>query len=209
MLTGLSANSFKNMQLNAGILLRNFNYASATNASTLAALIETAKGTSGAILGATIGGGTFSCRPTMRQIEADGERGPFVGSKIIDAWDARLSSTVKEITATNLKDALVTADATTDTSGKITTIKIRTEVKDADYIGNIVWVGERKDGVLMLIELFNAMNTNGCSFNFRDRGEGTLALEYQAHYDDVLDQDEAPVVIKLYELPDATTGGDD
>lgn len=200
MLTGLSAESFDNMQLGAGILLRNFVYSTATDASALATLISTAKGTPGKILGATINGGTFSCRPTMRQIEADGVRGPFVGSKVTDMWDARLSATVKEITPDNLKDSFATADVTT--TGKVTTISIRTEIKDADYLSNIVWVGERKDGVLMLIEIYNALNTNGCSFNFRDKGEGTLALEYQAHYSGVLDQTTAPATVKLFEMPD-------
>lgn len=206
MLTGLSSDSFQNMQLNAGILLRNFTYSSATDASSLMTLVEAAK-TSGGILGATLGGGTFSLRPTMRQIEADGVRGPFVDSKVIDMWDGRLSTTVKELTANNLKDALITADVSTDTGGKVTTIKVRTEVKSTDYIDNIVWIGERKDGALLLICLYNALNTNGCTFNFRDRNEGTLALEYQAHYDDVLDQDEAPVDIKIFDLPDPVPGG--
>ena len=61
--TGLRPETFKRLQLNAGILLKDFAYSSATDAAALATLIKTAKETGTALLGATRGGGTFTCTP--------------------------------------------------------------------------------------------------------------------------------------------------
>ena len=64
--TGLRPETFKRLQLNAGILLKDFAYSSATDAAALATLIKTAKESGTALLGATRGGGTFTCTPRDR-----------------------------------------------------------------------------------------------------------------------------------------------
>ncbi len=176
--TGLRPESFKKIQLNAGILLKDFDYSTATDAATLAALIKAAKEAGTGLLGATRGGGTFTCTPETREIEADGKRNAFVGSTIIDGWTIKLSATLLEISPENLKTAL--PGAATVTAGKKTTLTLSNNVADSDYIKNLIWIGDIGEGYL-LIDLQNALNTTGITLTFTDKGEGTLPVEFTAH----------------------------
>lgn len=176
--TGLRPESFQKIQLNAGIMLKNFDYSTATDASALAALIKTAKEEGTALLGATRGGGTFTCTPETREIEADGKRNAFVGSTIFDGWTIKLSTTLLEISPENLKTAL--PGAATVAAGKKTTLTLSNNVSDSDYIKNLIWIGDIGDGYL-LIDLQNALNTSGITLTFTDKGEGTLPVEFTAH----------------------------
>lgn len=178
--TGLTANSFKRLQLNAGILLKDFDYSSATDAATLAELIKTAKSTGTALLGATRGGGTFTCTPETREIEADGKRNAFVGSTIFDGWEIKLSTTLLEITPGNLAMALPGADVTDASGGKKHTLTLSNDVDSDDYIDNLIWIGDTSEGY-MLIDLQNALNTSGVTMTYTDKGEGTLPVEFVAH----------------------------
>ena len=114
MTTGLRASTFENLQLNAGMFLANFDYSTATDAATLGALLKTEREkTSGsALIGATRGGGTFVCTPNTRSIEADGKREEWKGSSVNDGWTIKLTTTLLEINATNLKRSFGTADVT-------------------------------------------------------------------------------------------------
>lgn len=191
--TGLRSETFDNLQLNAGIVLKNFSYDSITDAAALKSAIATAKTAGTNILGATRGGGNFVVTREVREPEADGRRYSFKGGRFIDSADAKLSTTLIELTPGNLQIALGSADVTT--SGSKTTIKMRTEIKDTDYLTNIVWVGNIADGSLVAIVLYNAFNTADFSLTYTDKGEGTLAVEFHAHQDDVDDYDEAPFEI--------------
>lgn len=187
MTTGLRASTFENLQLNAGMFLSNFDYSTATDAETLGALLKTEREkTSGsALIGATRGGGTFVCTPNTRSIEADGKREEWKGSSVNDGWTIKLTTTLLEINATNLKRSFGTADVT-DTEKKHT-IKIRTDIKDADYIESLVWVGDTSKGYV-LIAIKNALNTAGATLTWTDKGEGTIPVEFTAHQD-VLETD--------------------
>lgn len=182
MTTGLRASTFENLQLNAGMFLANFDYSTATDAATLGALLKTEREkTSGsALIGATRGGGTFVCTPNTRSIEADGKREEWKGSSVNDGWTIKLTTTLLEINATNLKRSFGTADVT-DTEKKHT-IKIRTDIKDADYIESLVWVGDTSKGYV-LIAIKNALNTAGATLTWTDKGEGTIPVEFTAHQD--------------------------
>ena len=60
MITGLRPETFENLQLNAGVFLRNFDYAAIKTADELEEAILAALEVGGdRILGATIGGGSF------------------------------------------------------------------------------------------------------------------------------------------------------
>ena len=182
MTTGLRASTFENLQLNAGMFLANFDYSTATDAATLGALLKTEREkTSGsALIGATRGGGTFVCTPNTRSIEADGKREEWKGSSVNDGWTIKLTTTLLEINADNLKRSFGTADVT-DTEKKHT-IKIRTDIKDADYIESLVWVGDTSKGYV-LIAIKNALNTAGATLTWTDKGEGTIPVEFTAHQD--------------------------
>lgn len=198
MTTGLRASTFENLQLNAGMFLANFDYSTATDAATLGALLKTEreKASGSALIGATRGGGTFVCTPNTRSIEADGKREGWKGSSVNDGWTIKLTTTLLEINATNLKRSFGTADVT-DTEKKHT-IKIRTDIKDADYIESLVWVGDTSKGYV-LIAIKNALNTAGATLTWTDKGEGTIPVEFTAHQDGLETDGYAPCEVIFFD----------
>lgn len=198
MTTGLRASTFENLQLNAGMFLANFDYSTAMDAATLGALLKTEreKASGSALIGATRGGGTFVCTPNTRSIEADGKREEWKGSSVNDGWTIKLTTTLLEINADNLKRSFGTADVT-DTEKKHT-IKIRTGIKDADYITSLVWVGDTSKGYV-LIAIKNALNTAGATLTWTDKGEGTIPVEFTAHQDGLETDGYAPCEVIFFD----------
>lgn len=194
--TPLRADTFNNLQLNAGIFLKDFDYSAITSQSALKTAIAAAITAGTNLLGATRGGGTFTVTREMRTPEIDGMRYGFIGSDFVDSTDAQITTTVVEVTPDNITLLLGTGDATT--SGGKTTIKMRTAIDDGDYLTNICWIGDLADGRLVLICLKNAINTADFSLTFTDKGEGTLAVEFHARQADVSDYDEAPFEVVFF-----------
>lgn len=191
--TPLRKETYKSLQLNAGVTLVNFDLSQYDSAEELKAAIAAKVLANTDLLGATRGGGTFTITRDIRQVEADGARMRFVGGEIVDSADAYLSETLIEITPQHLKQILGNVDITT--SGLVTTLTLRTAFEDGDYLQNIVWVGDTSEGY-MAIELKNALNTADFTFTFADKNEGTCTVEYHAHQASVSDYDELPA--KMY-----------
>ena len=197
MITGLRPATFENLQLNAGVFLVNFDAttygdAAALEDGVLAALEE---GTN--IIGATIGGGTFSAEPEIRQIEADGMRYPIIGSTVNDMWSVHLTGTMKEITPENFKRCLISCDMDTS-KPNVTVLTVRTDIEPGDYIPRLCWVGDTSKG-FVLIELDNALNLAGASFTFTDKGEGSIPFDFQGHVSDLDKMDKAPFRIYFFD----------
>lgn len=197
MVTGLRPETFMNLQLNAGVFLKNFDYSSYTDAAQLEEAILAALEAGTNILGATMGGGTFQCVPTMRNIEIDGMRYPIVGSTVNDMWTVKLTGTMKEITPGNFKDALAAADE--ENQDNVTKIKVRTDILAKDYINSLCWVGDTSDQGFVLINLDNVINLSGANFTFTDKGEGTLPFEFQAHHKELSEMKYAPCEVVFFD----------
>ena len=195
--TPLRAETFQNLQLNAGIFIKNLAYDSIADADALKTAIRTAITAGTNILGATRGGGTFVATREVRTPEVDGMRYGFVGSDFVDSADAYLSTTLVEVTPATVKDTL--GNATVTTSGKKTTIQMHTAIEDSDYIESLTWVGDLADGRYVAITLFNALNTADFTLTFADKGEGTLAAEFHARQAAVDDYDNAPFEIVFFD----------
>lgn len=199
---GLTPDSFKNMQLNAGMFVVDMDTSTVTASTTAEEFGEMLREAveDGKSLGATTGGGSFNAVPEVRQIEADGMRAPIIGSTVFDSWEITLTTTVKEITAENMKRVIATVreDAAT---GKI---MIGNTLLPEDYIPTIGWAGMLLDGRLMYVELQNALNIEGAAFTFTDKGEGTIPVTFRGHQADLEKMQYAPAWIKFF---DRTTGG--
>lgn len=200
--TPLRTETFENLQLNAGIFLKGFDYSSVADAAALRTAIASAVSDGTKLLGATRGGGSFVVTREIRSPEVDGKRYGFVGDSFVDSCDAHLSTTLIEITAQNLVDAL--GSATASVSGKKTTIKLGTAIGADAYIDKLCWIGDLADGRLVLISLDNALNTADFNLTFTDKGEGTLPVEFHAHQGDVNSYDYAPFEIVYFE-PDGNS----
>ena len=197
--TGLRTETFENLILNAGMFVKDLDYSEIADAAALKTALQAKKTAGTDILGATRGGGSFVATREIRTPDVDGRRYPFKGDKIVDSIDARLSTTVLELTPNRLKDAF--GSATVTTSGKKTTLKVKTAISDEDYLTNLCWVGSISDGRLVVICLLNALNTADINVTFADKNEGTLPVEFHAHQDDVEDYEYAPFEIVYFDQP--------
>lgn len=178
--SGVSSNTPKRLQLDAGAFLKNYDPTTDTWA--------TAKATK--LIGATAGGGSFSAVPTIRRVEVDGVKGATKGFEALDEWVVTMTANVKEITADLLKMALATGSSTDEKSPSSATaanykkIVAANNLSDSDYITNITWVGTLSGNSLpIIIILKNALCTNGLTLTTADKSEGVVALTLTAHYD--------------------------
>ena len=190
--------AFKELQLNAGIFLVDFNHSTIATADALKTAIASAVTAGTNILGVTRGGGTFTVTKEIRTPEVDGVRYAFKGQDFIDSTDAYLSGTLLEVNATNFKRLLSTGESVTE--GKKTTVTMHTAVDpETDYIPSLVWVGDIADGRLIMVVLDNAFNTADFSLTFTDKGEGTMPFEFHARQENVNDYDKAPFKVIFFD----------
>lgn len=197
MVTACRTETFQNLQLNAGAFLMGFDYSTYTDADTLRAAVATALADDTKLLGATRGGGTFVVTSEIREPDVDGKRYRFKGGAFVDSVDAQLSGSLVEIRPDIFAKVLATGESTT--SGQKTTIKMHTAIQDTDYIDSLVWVGDMSNGGLVLIALKNALNNNGMTLTFTDKGEGTIPFEFHAYQDTVEDYDYAPFEVIFFD----------
>lgn len=194
--TALRAETFDKLQLNAGLFLKNFEYEEIADATALLTSIRSQITSGTNLLGATRGGGTFQVSREMRNPEIDGMRYRFKGGTFVDSEDPYLSTTLVETTPQNFAMAL---GATAVTSGKKTTVTGHTAIQDTDYLTNLCWVGDLADGQMVLICLYNALNTADFNFTFTDKGEGTTAVEFHGHQAEVSDYDVPPYEVVFFQ----------
>ena len=190
-LSALREATFDNLQLNVGLFLKNFKTTAdaATNASALLTAIAAAISAGTKLLGATRGGGSFTVSRETRTPDVDGLRYRWKGGTFVDSADPQLSTTLVETTPENFAAAL---GGTVSTSGSKTTVRMPTALTDSAYLDDLCWVGELADGKMVMICLYNALNTADFTFTFQDKGEGSYGVEFHACQETFDDYDYAP-----------------
>ena len=168
--TKIPETTFKNLQLNAGVLLSAFNPESATVANE-------------SIIGATTGGVNFTATPTFSDYGEDIDNCPknMKELKKLDAWEISLSGTYVTVDANAVKALVGAADVS---GNKITP---RNDLKLTDFT-DVWWVGDYSDqngetnGGFVAIHMMNALSTGGFAIQSSDNGKGNFAFTYTAHY---------------------------
>lgn len=195
-LSALREATFDNLQLNVGIFIKDFDYESLLDAESLLAAIKTEITAGTNLLGATRGGGTFSVSREMRQPQVDGLRYRFKGGTFVDSTDPYLSTTLVETTPENFAAGF---GGKAVRNGKRVKVTMETALTDDSYLDNLCWVGDLADGRLVLINLYNALNTSNFTFTFQDKNEGSVAVEFHATQASVEDYDVAPFEVVFFE----------
>lgn len=179
MISGVTASTPKNLQLDAGAFYKNYDVAT-----------DTAETAAAKLIGATAGGGSFAAVPNIRRIEIDGVKGDTKGFKTIDEWQVTMTANVKELSANLLKMSLATGSSTetkspsTATSNNYNKIVATNELADSDYINNITWVGRLSGSQTpIIIVLKNALCTNGLTITPQDKNESVVTVTFTGHYD--------------------------
>lgn len=171
--TKIPETTFKNIQLNAGVLLSSFNPSSATVADE-------------SIIGATTGGINFTATPTYTDFGEDIDNCPknMKELKKLDSWEAKCSGTFVTVDTAVAKSLIGAADIGSSDTTKVTP---RNDLAQADF--SDIWiVGDYSDkngdtnGGFVAIHMMNALSTGGFQIKTADKAKGQFAFEYTAHY---------------------------
>lgn len=172
--SGFTTETAKSLLLNAGAYFKNFNVGTDDFDSAV---------TAGKLIGATKGGGEFSAVPEIRQIEVDGVAGRAKGLETIDSWDIYLKANVLEVKEATIQSGLAASSVDTATNTDYDIITASNNLEVSDYIDNITWVGTLSGSDKpVIIQIFNALNTEGLKFSTTDKAEATISLTFYAHY---------------------------
>ena len=188
--TKIPTDTFKNLQLNAGVLLKSFD----VDTQTLAA---------DSIIGATSGGVSFKAVPSFFDFGEDIDNCPknMKEMKKLDAWEAKMSGTFASVSKALAKTLVGAADLS---GSKVTP---RNDLADADF-SDLWWVGDysevNEDGTstgkagFIAIHLLNSLSTGGFSIQSSDKGKGQFEFEFTGHYS-MEDQDKVPFEVYIQE----------
>lgn len=185
--SGFTAETSKNLLLDAGAFFKNFYVGTDTYASAVLA---------GKLIGATSGGGRFQAVPTMRPIEIDGAKGPVKGLQVIDEWLVDINANVKEVTKQSIMAALVATAVDTSMSADYDIITAKSSIALTDYIDNITWIGKLSGtNEPVIIQVYNVLNMEGFGVDVADKAEGIINLAFRGH---VIDTDLETPPFKIY-----------
>ena len=171
--TQIPANTFKELQLNAGILTSNFAPTTGT--------VE-----SNAMLGATSGGVSFTATPTYADWGDGIDNCPknMMELKKLESWEVKISGTFLTVNTAQAKSLMAAADIGASDTTKVTP---RNDVALTDF-NDIWWIGDYSDkngatnGGYIAIHMMNALSTGGFQLQSGDKAKGQFAFEYTAHY---------------------------
>lgn len=200
---GITDDTAKKIQLDAGAFFKNFVVGTDTYATAKAA---------GKILSATQGGGEISLKPTFRQISVDGAKGRVKGLADIESWECYIKATMVETDVDKLSAALACADV--DSAAGVTgytKIVGRNAVDDTDYIDNITWVGRQSGSQTPIIfQIFNALNEDGMTMTVADKAEGKLPVTFYGYnsIDEVISDTVAPPFALWLPTEESEGGGE-
>lgn len=172
--SGFTTETAKSLLLNAGAYFKNYDVSTDDFDSAV---------TAGKLIGATKGGGEFSAVPEIRQIEVDGVAGRAKGLETIDSWDIYLKANVLEVKEATIQSGLAASSVDTSTNTDYDIITASNNLEVSNYIDNITWVGTLSGSDKpVIIQIFNALNTEGLKFSTTDKAEATISLTFYAHY---------------------------
>ena len=179
--TKVSQETFKEIQMEAGLILSKFDPTGATD-------VEDAD-----IVCATTGGIEIACKPTFTDYGEDIDNVPtnMLEFKEVDGWDCSIAFTALNASANVIKLALGAADVE---GNKIAPRFDMTKGDTAD----IWWVGERADGGFVACCLKNALSTEGLTLKTSKKGKGQLSCTLTGHVS-ITAQDVVPMEFYVQE----------
>lgn len=175
--TQIPTDTFKKLQLNAGILSTDFDPA-------------TGELTASNIIGATSGGVTFEATPSFSDFGEDIDNCPknMKELKVLDSWDAKMSGSLVTMDTNAAVSVIGTAAVASDDPTKV----VPRNSVDAKDFKNIWWIGDYSDinedgssagkAGFIAIKLINALSTGGFKIKSGDKAKGTFDFEYTGHY---------------------------
>lgn len=177
--TVIPQDAFDALQMDAGVLLKNFDPSNPTAPA------------DADIICATTGGINPTCVPTYSDFGEDVDNVPnnMMEFKHLDGWDCKIATTGLGTSPALIKLALGAADIDgTNTS----MIVPRRNLAQTDF-SDLWWVGDRADGGCVAIQLKNALSTGGFSLQTTKNGKGQVSIELTGHVS-IAQQNVVPMV---------------
>lgn len=164
--TVIPVNTFNELQMDAGVILKNFDPANPVAPA------------DSDILCATTGGISLSCVPTYSDLGSDVDNCPVNMKELkhLDSWECKMGFTSLGTSAESIRMALGAADINAETGA----IVPRRDLSQADFT-DLWWVGDRADGGCVAIQLKNALSTGGFSLKTTKSGKGQVSVELTGH----------------------------
>lgn len=177
--TKIPTETFKQIQINAGMLLKNFEP-------------DTGKLNMEDILGATSGGVGFEAAPEFSDYGEDIDNCPknMKELKVLDNVTAKMSGSFVTVSADLVKMLIGAATVETDK------IIPKRDLSEEDFT-DLWWVGDYSDdntdenGGFVAIHLMNSLSTGGFKIQSNDKAKGTFDFEFTGHYS-MAEQDKVP-----------------
>lgn len=175
--TQIPTDTFKKLQLNAGILSTEFDPATS----------EVDKNN---IVGATSGGVTFEATPSFSDFGEDIDNCPKNTKELkkLDSWEAKMYGSLVTMDTKAAVSVIGTAAVASDDPTKV----VPRNYVDAKDFKDIWWVGDYSDvnddgssvgkAGFIAIRLINALSTGGFKIKSGDKAKGTFDFEYTGHY---------------------------
>lgn len=169
--TQIPANTFKQIQLNAGILVKNF---------------TPSTGEITDLLGATTGGINFTDTLTTKDFGEDIDNCPKNTKELkkLESHEVKMSGTF--VTVSPELAAKLAGAADVDSQDE-THIVPRNDILQTDF-QTLWWVGDYSDvnegtnAGFIAIKLMNALSTGGFQIQSTDKDKGKFAFEFTGHY---------------------------
>lgn len=179
----IPADTFKTLQMDAGVLVADFDPSTATvNAS--------------GVLCATTGGLNFTDTPTYTDYGEDIDNCPtnMMELKRLYSHEVKMSGTALTLKSAFAKRLIGAGDSAEEDGYE--TFTPRNSLDDAQDFSDIWWVGDYGTKGFLAIHLMNALNTNGFALQTTNKGKGQFAFEFTGHYS-IEQQDKVPYEIYM------------
>lgn len=175
--TQIPTDTFKKLQLGAGLLTSKFDPASGEL-------------TASDIIGATSGGVSFEATPSFSDFGEDIDNCPKNTKELkkLDSWEAKISGSFVTMDTTTAVSVIGAAGIASNDSTKVVP---RNSVNNTDF-KDIWWIGDYSDvnddsspttkAGFIAIRLISALSTGGFKIQSGDKAKGAFEFEYTGHY---------------------------
>lgn len=174
--TGYTEKTMEHRVTGAGAYFRNYDIETDTFESAV---------TSGKLIGATKGGGTFSAKPTIRNIEIDGVPGQVKGMSEIDIWTVEMTANIIEVTPETIALALGSYTISDVTEKAYKKVQGKNTIDLSDYENNITFLGTVSGFTdPIIIQVYNALSVDGLTFGTKDKDDTVMSIKFVGNYDE-------------------------
>ena len=164
--TKIPQETFNELQLNAGILVKDFDVSTGTFVDS-------------DMITATTGGITVSVKPTYEDMGSDIDNCPKNSLELkrkTDSDEVTISTTALCIN----EDLLLLILGAADKDNVTGAIKPRKDLKTTDF-STVWWIGDLADGGYIAVKVSNALSTDGFQIKTSDKGKGNVTLTLTGH----------------------------